>query len=59
MSPSQSYSRRHVACQHSPDDQTLPLQTGAGEDDFIYLPSGPDGVACEPQEEAFWGAELR
>ena len=43
--------KRCVACQHSPDDQTLSLQAGAGEDDFIHLPSGPDRVACERQEE--------
>ena len=40
-----------MACQHSPDDQTLRLQAGAGEDDFIHPPSGPDSVACERQEE--------
>ena len=40
-----------MACQYSPDDQTVRLQTGAGEDDFISLPSGPDRVACERQEE--------
>ena len=42
MPPLQSYKRRRVACQHFPDDQTLRLQTGAGEDDIIYLPSGLD-----------------
>ena len=36
---------------HSPDDQTLRLQAGAREDDFIHLPSGADRVACERQEE--------
>ena len=51
MPPSQSHKRRRVACQHSPDDQTLRLQTGAGEDDAIHLPSGLDRVACERQEE--------
>ena len=40
-----------MACQHSPDDQTLQLQTGAGEDDIIHLPSGLDRVDCEHQEE--------
>ena len=40
-----------MACQHSPDDQTLWLQAGAGEDDVIYLPSGLDRVVCERQEE--------
>ena len=40
-----------MACQHFPDDQTLRLQAGAGEDDFIHLPSSPDRVACERQEE--------
>ena len=48
--PSQSYERRCVACQHFPDDQTLRLQTGAGED-VILLPSGLDRVDCERQEE--------
>ena len=51
MPPSQSYKRRCVACQHSPDDQTLRLQAGAGEDDVIHLPSGLDRVDCEHQEE--------
>ena len=49
-SVSQCYSRR-VACQHFPDDQTLRLQAGAGEDDVIHLPSGLDRVDCERQEE--------
>ena len=40
-----------MACEHSPDDQTLRLQAGAGENDVIHLPSGPDRVACERQEE--------
>ena len=40
-----------MACQHFPDDQTLRLQTGAGEDDIIHLPSGLDCVDCERQEE--------
>ena len=40
-----------MTCQHFPDDQTLRLQTGAGEDDIIYLPSGLDSVDCERQEE--------
>ena len=39
-----------MACQHFPDDQTLWLQTGAGEDDIIHLPSGLDRVDCERQE---------
>ena len=49
--PLQSYKRRYVACQHFPDDQTLRLQTGAGEDDIIHLPSGLDRVDCERQDE--------
>ena len=40
-----------MACQHSPDDQTLRLQAGAGEDDVTHLPSGLDRVDCERQEE--------
>ena len=40
-----------MACQHSPDDQTLRLQARAGEDEIIHLPSGPDRVACESQGE--------
>ena len=40
-----------MACQHSPDHQTLRLQTGAGEDDVIYLPSSLDRVDCQHQEE--------
>ena len=51
MPPLQSYKRRRVACQHFPDDQTLRLETGAGEDDIIYLPSGLDRVDCERQEK--------
>ena len=51
MPPLQSYKRRRVACQHFPDDQTLRLQAGAGEDDVIHLPSGLDRVDCERQEE--------
>ena len=51
MPPSQSYKRRYVACQHFPDDQTLQLQAGAGEDDVIHLPSGLDRVVCERQGE--------
>ena len=51
MPPSQSYKRRCVACQHSPVDQTVRLQAGAREDDLIHLPSGPDCVAWEHQEE--------
>ena len=46
----QSYKRRRVACQHFPDEQTLRLQTGAGED-IIHLPSGLDRVDCERQKE--------
>ena len=34
-----------------PCNQTLQLQAGAGEDNFIYLLSGPDRVACECQED--------
>ena len=33
------------------DDQTLRLQAGAGEDDFIHLPSGLDRVAYKRQKE--------
>ena len=51
MPPSQSYKRRCVACQHSPDDRTLRLQAEAGEDDVIRLPSSRDRVDCERQEE--------
>ena len=40
-----------MACQHFPDDQTLWLQTGAGEGNIIHLPSGLDHVDCERQEE--------
>ena len=40
-----------MACQHFPDDQTLRLQTGAGEDDIIHLQSGLDRVDCKRQEE--------
>ena len=40
-----------MACQHFPDDQTLRLQTGAGEDDIIHLPSGLDHADSERQEE--------
>ena len=40
-----------MACQHSPDDQTLRLQAGAGENDVIHLSSGLDRVDCERQEE--------
>ena len=54
MPHSQSYKRRRVACQHFPDDQTLWLLAGAGEDDVIRLPSGLDRVVYERQEEAFF-----
>ena len=40
-----------MACQHFPDDQTLRLQTGAGENNIIHLPSGLDRVDCKCQEE--------
>ena len=50
-SPSQSYETRCVASQHSPDNQTLQLQAGAGEDDIIHLLSDLDRVDCEHQEE--------
>ena len=40
-----------MAYQHSPDDQTLRLQAGAGEDDTIHLPNGLERVKCERQEE--------
>ena len=50
MSPSQSYKRRCVACQHFRDDQTLWLQAGAGEDDVIHLLSSLDRVVYERQE---------
>ena len=49
MPPSQSYKRRRVACQRFPDDQTLQLQTGAGED-IIHLLSDLDHVDCRCQE---------
>ena len=39
-----------MACQHSLDDQTLWVQTGAREDSFIYLLSSPECVVCERQE---------
>ena len=52
MLHSQGFKRRCVACQHSPDDQTLRLQAEAGEDDVIHLPSGLDLVDCKRQEEA-------
>ena len=53
MPPTQIYKRRRVACQHPPDDQTLRLQTGAGDDDIIHLPRGLDrvGVGCDRQKE--------
>ena len=51
MPPSHNYKRRYVVCQHSPDDQTLQLQAGAGEDDAIHLPSGLNRVDCLRQEE--------
>ena len=51
MPPLRSHKRRRVACQHFPDDQTLRLQAGAGEDDVIHLPNGLDRVDCERQEE--------
>ena len=51
MPPSQSYKRRCVARQHFPDDQTLWLQAGAGEDDVIHLLSGLDCVVYKRQEE--------
>ena len=51
MPPLRSHKRRRVACQHFPDDQTLRLQAGAGEDDVIHLPSGLDRVDYERQEE--------
>ena len=40
-----------MACQNFPDDQTLRLQAGAAENDFIHLLSGPGRVACEHQEK--------
>ena len=40
-----------MACQHSPDDQTLRPQARAGEDDTIHLPSDLDRVDFERQEE--------
>ena len=51
MPPLRSHKRRRVACQHFPDDQTLRLQAGAGEDNVIHLPSGLDRVDCKRQEE--------
>ena len=50
MPASQSYKRRRVACQHSPEDQTLQLQAGAGEHDFTHL-SGPDRVAANAKKQ--------
>ena len=47
-----------MAYQRFPDDQTLRLQTGAGEDDIIYLPSGLDRVDCERQEEEEGGSQV-
>ena len=47
MPPLRSHKRRRVACQHFPDDQTLRLQAGAGEDDVIHLTSGLDRVDCD------------
>ena len=58
MPPLQSYKRRRVACQHFPDNQTLRLQTGAGENGIIHLPSGLDRVDCERQEEEDTAATL-
>ena len=46
-----------MACQHFPDDQTLWLQTGAGEDGIIHLPSCLDRIDCELQEEEEEGEE--
>ena len=51
MSSSSSFKKRCVAGQHYTDNQTLQLQAGAGQDDFIYLPSSSDRAACERQEE--------
>ena len=51
MPPLRSHKRRRVACQHFPDDQTLRLQAGDGEDDAIHLPSDLDRVDCKRQEE--------
>ena len=65
MSPSQSYTRG-VACEHSPDDQTL--QAGAREDDFVtdQCPCGtgtgsqttehqlPSCPIYEPLREGIW-----
>ena len=56
--PCSSLIARTVACQHFPDDQTLRLQAGAGEDDVIHLPSGLDRVDCERQEEEEESREL-
>ena len=39
-----------MACQHSPDDQTLRFQAGAGEDKFTHLPNGHDYVTCKRQK---------
>ena len=48
-----------MACQHSPDDKTLWLQAVAGKDDFIHIPSSPDRVACECQEEENFTSMVR
>ena len=37
--------------QHLYDNQTSRLQAGPAEDDYIYLPSRPDRVVCDRQEE--------
>ena len=58
MPPSQSYKRRCVVCQHSPDDQTLRLQAGAAEDGFIHLESGLDRVARGRHEEEEEASEV-
>ena len=42
--------KKKIKKHHHLDDQTLRLQAGAGEDDFIHLQSGPARVACERQE---------
>ena len=51
MPSSQSYKRRCVACQHSLDNQTLPMQARAGEENFIHILRNPDCVTCKHQEE--------
>ena len=48
-----------MSCQHSPGDQTLRLQAGAGEDVFIHLPSSPIKSQEEEEEEEGGGGGRR